>query len=576
MRPFLWLFLFLVLSTSASAVTHDTAFICDTCQYSSTITAEAAEDAHLITADKIMHLVYKGNVAETLSADCVVTGWTTDESHYIEFSVMNDGNGKGKHNGTYDTTAAEVIRAVSGSNQEVFYNYENYVRFTGLQIIADSAWTSTQSPRLLRYDNDFLGTTYIDGCVLKMVGEGWSAATHPIDINGTGWSYISNNLIIGADTTLGSYAIALGALTAAGEATYIVNNTIVDFYNGILLPTDLNSDSIVVMNNIFFNVTYPFYTNHTIRNADVVANNYFTADTGELALETVPDVFENNHTGVSFAFVDSAGGDYHLSAGCIAIDSGAYGGRFMLRPIDTDDSDRVVRVYTDVEMTGIQKYAATTNFSTGTTNEAEHGNETPNTKIILLTPDVSSLSGKTLNRAFLRLTTAAAASEVPDYITRPVTTDFTQSFVTYDTAKVGQDWSSDMWTSSDFNGFEHYAADRSAIGDDLLWISDSADSLVQGLQTVIDGTAYGVGVWVSISGYTSTLRSENHDSLHQRPLMYVEYETTDDVGDAWDIGFDEFISTGEAAATPIIIWLHSPYGPGYIHSPSDTSGRHTP
>lgn len=287
----------------------------------------AASHADLVAADVYADVEIDGTWSSGDTGNVIVDGITTDSTHYINIYTT----ASARHAGVYSTSKYYLTSA--DGYAYLFWNKKDYVRLTGIQIVAGS-----DSQRMLT-DRLNYGQVY-DKILLK--GLGGSSEYH------------YGVLLASASNTTGaimknSIAYNLPKAFRADDYGYtrFYNCTAIDSTLGFEC---LNQQRAIAKNCLSFGCTTSFST----------ASYWDTTNSGNNASDddaTGDMPGSNCQIGVASGdFVDYANDNFHLAAGASVIGDGAD-----LTSDVTDDIDGDTRSDWDI---GADEYAATTSIKT--------------------------------------------------------------------------------------------------------------------------------------------------------------------------------------------------------------------
>ena len=225
----------------------------------------------------------------------VVSGWNTGVNDYIRIFTPTAPITVGisqRHNGTWDPTKY----LLEGTGSTVLEVAASHVRIRGLQVSLNSDTSNASGIR-------FMGSTgpsayEVSHSIIRGNGVGALDGRIGLEISGSGVGELRawNNLLY--DWAGGSSQVAGIRLDDLDFTSYLYNNTVVDNRDGI----DVSQGTVIASNNLAYN------------NGDNYVGSFDPTGTNNLSGPgTDPDMpTTNGRDGVTVAFVNAAGGDFHL------------------------------------------------------------------------------------------------------------------------------------------------------------------------------------------------------------------------------------------------------------------------
>jgi len=244
--------------------------------YTSLSAWEAGEQRDLVALNEIA-------VAECYSMSdttaCVINGWITDATRYIRIYTPTSERHAGKWN-------PAKYRLEQSANWATLENYEDFVRFEGLQV--DNTATGSYSQTF--YSNGG-GETFIDECIGRQSGAGSGGTIAECDN--------SSGTLIVRDCVL--YDSADRGIRFWQANGYIYNTVIYNCNNGGIVKNN-SVGSVIVKNCVVFTTADDFFS----------AGGTFTIDTcasddGDGTNAVIPANWNN-------VFMDIAARDFHLKS----------------------------------------------------------------------------------------------------------------------------------------------------------------------------------------------------------------------------------------------------------------------
>lgn len=234
MRKVLIFLICLLLSSAALAITTEHWYVdpdaggggtgVDWTNAYTTLSAwEAAKNADITAggSDKIMIVHCRSSSGGNDQAQCIISGWTTDSTHYIQIKGYDFPS-----DGIWDDT--KYILENNDDSADALRIEADYVRLINLQILLTT--TSGTMNGLLVSGVNASNAITIDSCIVKGVcsGTGDAYAIYSSDADGiiTVYNTIVYGFVSGVDSGFGSVRIVDGAIT-------FYNCTIWDGYFGL-------------------------------------------------------------------------------------------------------------------------------------------------------------------------------------------------------------------------------------------------------------------------------------------------------------------------------------------------------
>jgi hypothetical protein len=221
----------------------------------------------------------------------IIDGWTTGPNNYIRVytptNTSTECNQRQRHNGKWDTGKYRLELDNWGSLIEI---QEPYTRIDGLQLYA--LHNSAADPNIAAGNEARISNNILRRAV-------WVVDSEGIAFGDGKTVRIWNNIIYG------NFDDGITNGWNAGDIAYIYNNTIYNCSDRGIYAT---AGTFIAKNNLIASTTNPY-------------DGTFAAGTDYNAtdINDTPGVGSNNRVNQTFAFVDAATNDFHLSAA----DSGA-------------------------------------------------------------------------------------------------------------------------------------------------------------------------------------------------------------------------------------------------------------